>query len=350
MQVQSVDKGSVAICFVEEALACIRQRGLDTQALLQQADLSQELLQVPQARVSARQFGRLWHAIAQTLDDEFFGMDRHAMKHGSFTLLCHATLHSPTLERALLRAMRFLRLVLDDLVSELVRDGDTAHIVLKDLNPKGSPQTDAQGKTSRAFAYGTYLVILHGLACWLVGRRIPIQSAGFRCEAPAYAAEWRILFCQDLHFDQPECRLSFPASYLELETVQDETSMKAFLREAPANFLVKYKNSASLSAQIRRQLRQWPVQAWPDLATLAKQLQLSPATLRRRLSEEGESYRAIQQELRRDLAIMLLSDTPNSLADIASELGFAESSAFHRAFKQWTGSRPSEYRQTKSTD
>jgi AraC-like DNA-binding protein len=301
--------------------------------LLQQAGLSEELLHVPQARVSARQFGRLWHAIAQTLDDEFFGMDSHAMKHGSFTLMCHATLHSPTLERALLRAMRFLRLVLDDLVSELVRDGDTAHIVLKDQAPH------------RAFAYGTFLVILHGLACWLVGRRIPILSAGFRCDPPGYAAEWRVLFCQDLRFNQPECRLSFPASYLELGTVQDEASMKAFLREAPANFLVKYKNSASLSAQIRRQLRQWPASAWPDFATLARQLQLSTATLRRRLNEEGESYRAIQHDLRRDLAITLLSDTPSSLADIASELGFAESSAFHRAFKQWTGSRPSEYRQ-----
>ena len=49
-------------------------------------------------------------------------------------------------------------------------------------------------------------------------------------------------------------------------------------------------------------------------------------------------------DLRRDLAISLLGETQLSIVDIASELGFAESSAFHRAFKKWTGARPGEYR------
>ena len=70
----------------------------------------------------------------------------------------------------------------------------------------------------------------------------------------------------------------------------------------------------------------------------------SPATLRRRLSEEGESYQSILDELRRDLAIALLGETSLSVAAIAIELGFAESSAFHRAFKKWTGASPGEYR------
>jgi AraC-like DNA-binding protein len=120
--------------------------------------------------------------------------------------------------------------------------------------------------------------------------------------------------------------------------------MKEFLRSAPANFLVKYKNSTSLSAQIRRGLRKLPPAAWPDFATLAKQLHLSQATLRRRLEDEGESYRNILDDLRRDLAIGLLSDNSNSLAEIAHTLGFSETSAFHRAFKKWTGARPGEYR------
>lgn len=120
--------------------------------------------------------------------------------------------------------------------------------------------------------------------------------------------------------------------------------LKEFLRGAPANFLVKYKNSASLSANIRRRLRKWSPVAWPDFDTLAHQLNASPATLRRRLDNEGESYRSIRDDLRQDLAISLLSDTQLSMSDIAGELGFAESSAFHRTFKKWTGIRPGEYR------
>lgn len=344
MDIKTLEKGSISICFVHEALACIRCRGLDQNALLLQAGMSPELLASPTARVSSRQFGALWHLIAQTLDDEFFGMDRHRMKAGSFTLLCHAVIHSDTLERALLRAMRFLRLVLDDMAGELSRDGDTAHILLKDLPASTASASDSPATANRAFAYGTYLIMLHGLACWLVGRRIPLSTADFCCAEPVFSDEWRILFSRNLNFNQTHCRISFPARYLDMGNIQNERTMKEFLRSAPANFLVKYKNSDSLSAKIRRRLREWSPAAWPDFETLAHQLNASPATLRRRLDDEGESYRAIMDELRRDLAIALLSDTPLSMSDIAAELGFAESSAFHRAFKKWTGTRPGEYR------
>jgi len=256
MDGSSPDRGSVSICFVEEALACIRDRGLDANALLIQARISPELLSSPTARVSPRHFGALWQLIAQTIDDEFFGMDTHRMKAGSFTMLCHAIIHSDTLERALLRATRFLHLVLDDLSGELSQDAESAHIVLKDRRPAHS--SAPAPAASRAFAYGTYMVILHGLACWLVGRRIPISGASFCCQAPRYVDEWRILFSQRLQFNQDLCRISFPVEYLALPNLQNERTMKEFLRSAPANFLVKYKNSASLAARIRRLLRDGP--------------------------------------------------------------------------------------------
>ena len=344
MDTQISEKGSISICFVHEALACLHSRGLDQNALLLQAGISPELLASPNARVSSRHYGALWHLIAQTLDDEFFGMDSHRMKSGSFTLLCHAVIHSDTLERALRRAMRFLRLVLDDMAGELSREGETAHILLKDLAANAISASDTPLVSKRAFAYGTYLIILHGLACWLVGRRIPLSQADFCCAEPVFSDEWRILFSRNLSFNHAHCRISFPARYLEMANIQNERTMKEFLRSAPANFLVKYKNSDSLSAKIRRRLREWSPVAWPDFDALAHQLNASPATLRRRLDDEGESYRSIMDELRRDLAISLLSDTQLSMSDIAGELGFAESSAFHRAFKKWTGIRPGEYR------
>lgn len=344
MDTPILEKGSIAISFVHEALVCVRSRGLDPNALLMQVGISPELLASPTARISSRHYGALWHLIAQTLDDEFFGMDRHRMKTGSFTLLCHTVIHSDTLERALRRALRFFRLVLDEMAGELSREGDTAHIVLRDVNSGMAGDCEAPAPPKRAFAYGTYLIILHGVACWLVGRRIPLSNADFRCAEPAFSDEWRVLFSQSLNFDQDQCRISFSARYLDMPNVQNEQTMKEFLRSAPANFLVKYKNSASLSARIRRRLREWSPGAWPDFESLAHQFNASPATLRRRLDEEGESYRAIMDELRRDLAITLLSDTQRSISEIASELGFAESSAFHRAFKKWTGARPGEYR------
>lgn len=337
-------RGTISICFVHEALQCIRERGQDGDELLRASGISPELLNAPQARVSSTQFGKLWHLIARTLDDEFFGMDSHRMKVGSYTLLCHSLIKSDTLERALLRGLRFFRVVLDDMEGRLVREGGLARIVIDDL-PR--PEERAAGKPPaprRAFAYGTLLLMLHGLACWLVGRRIPLLAADFRCPEPRFSDEWRGLFSSNLNFDQPGSGIAFAAEYLELPNIQNERSMKEFLRSAPANFLVKYKNSASLTARVRRHLRAIAPAAWPDFETLARQLNHSPSTLRRRLEDEGSSYRGILDDLRRDLAISLLSDSEKSIMDIAAELGFAEASAFHRAFRKWTGSRPGEYR------
>ena len=176
---RSADKGTIAIAFVQEALAELARRGLAVDALVAAAGISPELLNAPQARVSSAHYGRLWHLIAEATDDEFFGMDSHPMKAGSFTLLCHSVIHCDSLERALRRALRFFRLILDDMAGELLRDGDTARLVVLDHRP--GPR--------RAFAYGTFLIMLHGLACWLIGRRIPLQQAVFRCPEPDFSAE-----------------------------------------------------------------------------------------------------------------------------------------------------------------
>ena len=339
------EKGTIAIAFVHEALACLRERGLDEGALLARAGISAELLAMPQARVSSSSYGLLWHGIAQRIDDEFFGLDSRRMKSGSFTLLCHALIHADTLERALRRALRFLRLLLDDFHGELEVEGGIARIRIVD---RIDPATGQTIPPRRAFAYGTYLLLLHGLACWLVGRRIPLLDAQFRCAEPAFSGEWRVLFARELRFGCADSGIRFDAACLGLRNLRDEAGMKEFLRSAPANFLVKYKNSSGLSARIRRRLRGQHPASWPSLPELARQLNLSEATLRRRLELDGSSYRAILDDLRRDMAIGLLADGQASLADIAAELGFSEASAFHRAFRKWTGSRPGEYRRPQS--
>src|SRR5690606_32132358 len=105
------------------------------------------------------------------------------------------------------------------------------------------------------------------------------------------------------------------------------------------------KNTAGFSALIRRKLRTAARTEWPDFNAFARALHMAPSTLRRRLEDEGQSFQAIKDELRRDLAIHYLCHTSKSVMDISSELGFSESSAFHRAFKKWTGAGPGEYRQ-----
>src|SRR5574337_479820 len=112
-------KGTISICFVAEALAEANRRGLDIAALAARAGFSANLIRMPLARVSPQQYGALWHILAMELGDEFFGMDSHPMRPGSFAILCHALLDCRDLRHALERTLRFFSLVLDDVSGNL---------------------------------------------------------------------------------------------------------------------------------------------------------------------------------------------------------------------------------------
>ena len=339
MATRSAEPGTIAICFVASALQSVRARNLDADELLADVGLSPSLLQVPQARVSAKVYGALWRAIALTLDDEFFGQDSRRMKAGSFAMLVHSVLGCKNLGQALDRSLRFYGLILDDIGGSLLREGNEATIMLR----------EREGIAPRVFGHEVLLMLLHGVACWLVGRRIPILRAQFGYPEPAHSAEYRLMYCTDLAYGRPHTAIVFAADYLNLPIVQNERSVKEFLRTAPESILVKYKNGSSLSARIRRRLRQLLPGELPDFERLAGELNMTTATMRRRLHEEGASYQGIKDQLRRDLAIGYLSHSDRSVMDIALELGFSERSAFHRAFRKWTGASPGEFRRGLQT-
>ena len=254
------------------------------------------------------------------------------MRLGSFTLLCHCVLQAGTLERALRRALRFLGVVLDDPRGEVVVADGLAQVLLRDAGPARS-----------AFAYRTFWIILHGIMCWLVGRRIPLRLVEFRCPEPSRGGDYGLFFGAPVRFDRPVSRLAFDEAFLKLPTDRSEKALKQFLRGAPANILVRYRYDAGLVAHIRARLRQLPPTLWPGFDELARQMRMPDSTLRHRLHQEGQTYRAIKDDIRRALAIDALRQGGRSVGEIAIDLGFAEPSAFHRAFRKWTGKSPAAF-------
>ncbi|MDD3764442.1 MAG: AraC family transcriptional regulator [Nevskiales bacterium] len=339
----SIEKDSVSISFVVEAIAGVRARGRDPAGLLDQAGIPVALLGSAQSRVAAERFSALWLAVAAALDDEFFGLDARRMKVGSFATLCHLMIGARTLRDALKRAARLFGIVLDD--TEVVPDFGGAAAALA-LQP--TARARAAGRELKPFAHETLLIMLHGLACWIIGRRIPLSQAQFAYPRPARWREYTVMYAQRLVFDCPMTRIEFDPQFLDAPVVQDEASAREFLREAPYTIVLKYKDTNSLTAQVRQYLRDAAPQDWPGFDALAQTLELSPSVLRRGLEREGTTFRAIKDDLRRDLAIGHLTDTDLPIPEIAAELGFAEPSAFHRAFKQWTGVRPGEYRRSQA--
>ncbi|MGN6667929.1 MAG: AraC family transcriptional regulator [Trinickia sp.] len=329
------EKGTIAVSLVEEALRCVERCGVDPSPMLEEAGISPQMIASRGARVSSAQYGALWSAIVRELDDEFFGQDSHPMRSGSFIAMCQAALTASTGAQAIARTTGFMRLVLDDITAEVDVTGECVRLVYRLRD--GVPEKEM-------FAYATHFILVYGLVCWLVGRRIPVQAARFRCPEPAAGHEYRSMFCDDLRFGEQESYVELAPAFLELPVIQTPKSLKTFLRNAPASFIVKYRNPHSLSARVRAALRARPIADWPGADRLASELRIGEATMRRKLKREGETYQSIKDALRRDMAIAQLQSGRRTIADIAAAVGFAEPSAFHRAFRKWTGARPTDYR------
>jgi len=70
----------------------------------------------------------------------------------------------------------------------------------------------------------------------------------------------------------------------------------------------------------------------------------STRTLRRRLADEGTSYRVLREEVSAMLALELLQTVGLSVGQVASRLGYSDPVSFTHAFTRWTGTSPSALR------
>ena len=101
--------------------------------------------------------------------------------------------------------------------------------------------------------------------------------------------------------------VDFDPEFATLPVVQNAKTLKTFLRNAPASFIVKYRNPNALAQRVRAVLRGMPPAAWPGAGGMAARLHVAEATLRRKL-QEGHAYQSIKDTLRRDLAFEALAD------------------------------------------
>ncbi|MCA1749754.1 MAG: AraC family transcriptional regulator, partial [Sphingomonadales bacterium] len=82
---------------------------------------------------------------------------------------------------------------------------------------------------------------------------------------------------------------------------------------------------------------------------VARELGMSPPTLRRRLAERGTGFRRLRAEALEDIARLRLKSGA-STAQVAEELGFSDGRSFARAFRGWTGRSPRDYRHGHAAD
>ncbi len=80
-----------------------------------------------------------------------------------------------------------------------------------------------------------------------------------------------------------------------------------------------------------------------DCDSIAAELNLSGRSFRRRLMDEGTSFRTLLQNARQARARIILADADIPLSVAAEQLGYSDTATFSRAFKDWTGMSPGRF-------
>ena len=324
-----------ARCIVE----AYKRYGQNPIEALKLAQITPAQLAKPTGHITARQMEVLSGAAMQALDDEALGAFSRRLPWGSYGMLARASITSPNLGVALKRWCRHHALLTDDIVLRVSTSGDNASITIDEKSP---------GSFSRAGEFGLVHVLrnIHGVACWYVDSRIPLQGARFPFGAPLHADAYPLLFQGPLQFNAPQAEIRFDARYLALSLRRDEKALQQMLQRALPLTVLQYRRDRLLVQQVRQALVTHP-DLTHNASGLAALLHVSPRTLHRQLKEEGASLQALKDEVRLDRASDLLLRARRPIKQVAEAAGFQNEKSFMRAFRSWTGQSPAEFRQSK---
>lgn len=148
-----------------------------------------------------------------------------------------------------------------------------------------------------------------------------------------------------VRFEQEIAALVFPARCLR----QPITGARPAIRNAVERHIRQLEAivPSDLIGEVRRQVRSTMVRKRVEKGQIAQSLAICRRTLSRRLRAEGTTFRTVANETRFGMAKQLLSNTNLSLAEISAALEFSEPAAFSRAFRRWTDTTPSAWRQKR---
>lgn len=324
--------------YFQETIRGAQRGGVDTDLLLAQVGLVRTEVFDPAWRGDVELLARLVQLVWYALDDEFMGFLSSTARPGTFAMMAHNILQEPSLERALRKGVLFYGLVTDSMDMSLHEDAETVRLSIRFVEPELDPSH---------YFLEFWATIWYRLIGWLGGALPPLARATFSYPKPAaYADELRHVFRCEQVFDCDETALWFDRSFLQKPVTRTRAELKQFLSVAPVGFMTIPVDEASVARRVRTLLlgtRSLPL-TFPPLTELATQLNLSEQTLRRRLRDESTSYRGIKESIRRDIAVQRLIGSSMAVQKIGELVGYAETRAFTRAFKQWTGISPANYR------
>jgi AraC-like DNA-binding protein len=328
----------ISMVLVRAMAAAVSHAGADTAAFLRAAGFDVEQLEDSSARVDLAHYDRVQELALDHTGDEALGLhlgERTAPfmfgTAGALSSQCH------TLREACQLLSAYFGLLSDTPGPSLDEEGGSAFLQFPFI--RSTPRVDR---------LRTELALSAFLACGraLLGRPdMRVDEVWFEHERPSYADEYTRIFGEGVYFGRAKTGFVLSSELLDTPGIHRDPELFRLLR-AEADRMLEATRGGPMAERVRALVSYSNDPRRPGMTEVARSLGISVRTLRRRLEEEGRSFRDVVDDAQRDRALRLLRDRTLTAADVADRAGFSDVSALYRAVKRWTSLTVKQVRST----
>lgn len=315
--------------------ACERL-GLDGDTLLSEAGLRRADVYDSDARIAVAHADALWRAAyARSADPHLALHAAEALPFGAYKVVDFLAAHSPTIGEAYRRIAAYFPIIDARAVLDTAAIAEGVALEMRARDPGVELPAPAQEYTLAA-------MVTRARVC--AGATWAPDAVEVTFPAPRDSTELDRVFRCELRFGRSTPRLVCSRTTWNAPVTDADPALLAVLEDHAQRLLRELPPSDDFVSRVRGAISQQLGDGEPSTARIARSLGTSERTLQRRLSEAGHTFANLLDEARAATAKAHLRDPAMSLSSIAFLLGFADQSAFTRAFRRWTGDTPSAFR------
>jgi AraC-like DNA-binding protein len=312
----------------------LQENGVSPADVLRLAGLPRGLFEQEKIFVSTDELFALHHGIAEATPDPAIGLKLGAEERlERYDPIAMAAVSARSLRDALQRLARYKQLTCPEAI-DVTERGDECRVQFRWLLAE---QAEPPLLVDRCFAAVAALArrgsggAIHPKRLELRGsaRQRAMYESHFGCPAKFEGDQNLIVFAREA-LDRPF--LTHNAELFAMVAPQLEADLSQALASKP------------VAEQVKLILKRLLAGSRPGIEDVARELHLSSRTLQRRLAEDGHTFQQLVQEARRELARHYLLHSSLELNETAYLLGYEDAHSFFRAFHQWEGSPPGEWR------
>lgn len=313
----------------------ISDLGIDPQEALIHAKLPADLFNLEEPTLSPEEYYRLWEGLEKASGEQELGLLlTESLSVESFSPPIFASLCSPDLNTALARIREYKPLIGPLVLTIHIGDDSTLLSISCYDYAEAIPSSLAIGEL-------VFFTQLARIATRAEIKPLAITLPKLPNSLPAYET---FFGCKLEQNDTLSIR--FSAEDASRAFLTSNAQMWDFFEDNLKQRLKDLDSSASTSDRVRAVLVESLPSGESSIEAISKRLSMSKRTLQRKLTEEAETYQSLLQAVRTELADHYLKKSQLSLGEISFMLGFQESNSFIRAYSNWKGISPGQYRET----